>query len=670
VTVPHKIKNELDRLRAELHRHNYLYHTLDKPEISDAEYDRLFDELLELEKQYPEAVTPDSPSQRVGAPPLDMFQTVAHSQMMMSLGKVNTREECAEFIARLGRIVKDDSVEFQFTVEPKLDGLAVELIYENGVLTRGLTRGDGIRGEDVTANLKTVNTIPLRLHGSQPPQLIEVRGEIIIGKSDFEKLNRARMEAGEELYANPRNTAAGAVRQLDSKITASRPLVFFAYGVGTYEGVALTGQIQTLDYLRDRGFRINPLISRCDNLGDVSAYYDSLLEKREDEDFEMDGIVVKVDDFVLQQRLGAVSRSPRWAVAWKFPAVEETTVVEDIIAQVGRTGIITPVAALKPVRVGGVEVRRASLHNEDEVNKKDIRIGDTVVVRRAGDVIPEVVKSIPAKRTGKEKKFVFPSSCPVCGSHVERAPGEAFHRCTGLSCPAQLKERIAHFAAKAGMDIDGLGTRYIEQLVELGMVKDPADLYFLTADDLLKMERMGPKLADNLLTAIDTSRRPDLPHLLAALGIPGIGSHLADVLAGEFGTLDGILAAEQETLENTPEIGPISAANIIGFFADRNNRGVIDKLKTGGVVFPTARKKKTGAKWTGKTFVLTGSLAGMSRDEAKQKIAAAGGKVTGSVSKKTDVVIVGADPGSKLDKAQRLGVTIWSEEQFTEQLGE
>jgi len=670
MAVPKDIEKKIASLREQLHHHNYRYYTLDSPEISDQEYDRLFDRLAELERQYPQAVTPDSPTQRVGGPPLEAFETVTHRLMMMSLNKVTTGEEFDEFVARSRRFLGDESVEVHFTAEPKLDGLAVELIFEHGVLVRGLTRGDGVRGEDVTANVKTVRTVPLRLRGGTHPSLMEVRGEVIIGKSGFAELNRKRLESGEELYANPRNTAAGSVRQLDSKVTASRPLAFFAYGVGTCEGIELTGQWQTLEYLGACGFRINPHVKYCRTTREVHEYYAALLARRDAEDFEMDGIVVKVDDFALQERLGEVSRSPRWAIAWKFPAVEATTVVEDIIPQVGRTGVITPVAALRPVRVGGVEVRRATLHNEDEIAKKDVRIGDTVVVRRAGDVIPEVVKVIVSKRTGAERTFAFPRVCPVCGSRVERAPGEAFHRCTGLSCPAQLKERIAHFAARGGMDIEGLGPRYIEQLADLGLVKDPADLYTLRMDDLLNMERMGPKLAENLLRAIDASRSPDLPHLLAALGIPGIGAHLASVLALTFGALDKIMEADEQTLQDTPEIGPIIAANIVGFFNDANNRRVIEKLKAGGVVFPTMKKTRAGGKWTGKTFVLTGTLANVPREAAKTKIAALGGKVAGTVSRNTDVVIAGKDPGSKFDKARELGIMIWDEEQFLAEWGE
>lgn len=669
MAVPQDILREISRLREQLDEHNYRYYTLDKPVISDQEYDRLFDRLSTLEQQYPGTLTPDSPTQRVGAPPLAAFATVAHSQRMMSLSKAMTREELLEFEERLKRLINDESVRITYTAEPKFDGLAVELIYEDGVLVRGLTRGDGTRGEDVTANLRTVRTIPLRLRGNDPPAVLEVRGEVLIGKQDFEALNRQRAQTGEELYANPRNTAAGAVRQLDSKITASRPLAFFAYGVGRYTKVELSGQKQTLEYLRKCGFRITPHLRVCKTLDDVFAFYDSLLAVRDTEDFEMDGIVVKVDDYALQRRLGEVSRSPRWAVAWKFPAVEATTIIEDIIAQVGRTGVITPVAVLKPVRVGGVEVSRASLHNEDEINNKDIRIGDAVVVRRAGDVIPEVVKPIPERRTGKEKKYSFPKVCPVCGSHVERAPGEAHHRCTGLSCPAQLKERITHFAAKGQMDIDGLGAKYVEQLVDLGLVRDPADLYFLDTDKLMRLERMGPKLAQNLLAAIDKSRHPKLANLITALGIPGIGEHLAEVLAATFGSLDGIMAADLETLQNTPEIGPIGAANIVGFFAEANNRRVLEKLEKGGVEFPSMETAASEGEWSGKTFVLTGGLTTMPRSEAKKLITVRGGRVSGSVSPKTDIVIAGTDPGAKFDKAQKLGITIWDEQEFLVRIG-
>ncbi len=669
MVVPFDKERRISQLCAEIKRHNHFYYVQDNPIISDEEFDQLFDELLALEKQYPETVTPYSPTQRVGAFPLDSFGMVMHNERMLSLSKVTTREGVTEFLARSRRFLKDEEIQIDLGVEPKLDGLAVDLQYVSGKLARGVTRGNGIIGEDVTNNLKTIGSIPLELRIDDPPTNLDIRGEVIIRKSDFAELNRKRLKAGEELYANPRNTAAGAVRQLDSRITASRPLVFFAYGVYDPER-KLISQMQTLEYLRECGFRINPHLRLCTTVDEVFDYYDSLLATRDSEDFEMDGVVVKVDDYALQRRLGEVSRSPRWAVAWKFPAVEATTIIEDIIAQVGRTGAITPVAVLKPVRVGGVEVRRASLHNEDEIHNKDIRIGDAVVVRRAGDVIPEVVKPIPERRTGREKKYLFPAVCPICGSKVERAPKEAFHRCTGLSCPAQLKERITHFAAKGGMDIDGLGAKYIDQLVDLGLVKNPADLYFLGVDDLEKMERMGPKLAANLLAAIDKSRRPKLPNLLAALGIPGIGEHLAEVLAAEFGALEKIMETDAETLENTPEIGPIGATNVVGFFADANNRKVIERLKRGGVVFPVKATAAVVREWSGKTFVLTGTMTAMPRGEAKKRITARGGRVTGSVSKKTDFVVAGADPGSKYDKAQKLGITIWDEKEFLARLGE
>ncbi len=669
MNIPKDIQAEIAELRKELHYHNYRYYTLDDPVIADAEYDALLDRLLELERKYPELVTPDSPSQRVGAPPLPAFETVAHRQRMLSLGKVNTAEEFHEFVARMGRQLGEPQEAFPVVTEPKFDGLAVELIYDDGVLVRGLTRGDGVRGEDVTANLRTIKSIPLRLLVASAPPLIEVRGEAIIGKQDFDRLNRQRIAAGEEAYANPRNTAAGAIRQLDSRVTAARPLVFFAYGIGVVEGKVFTGQYAALDFLREAGFKITPHLRLCSSSEEVEDFYQQMSSERDTSDYEMDGIVIKVDSFAIQRKLGDVSRSPRWAVAWKFPAVEATTVVEDIIPQVGRTGIITPVAALRPVQVGGVEVRRASLHNEDELNKKDIRIGDTVVVRRAGDVIPEVVKPIPEKRTGTERYFAFPTSCPVCGSAVERVPGGAFHRCTGLACPAQVKERIIHFAGKSGVDIDGLGEKLIEQLVERKITTDPSGLYFLTKDTLLGLERMGPKLAENLLEAIDQSRHPTLPRLLAALGIPGVGEHLATVLAESFGSIEAVQQASVERLQETPEIGPIVAENIHSFFRDDNNLRVLQALRDGGMAFPTSKTTSSAGSWKGQTFVLTGTLDHFTRGSAKEQIVARGGKVTGSVSKNTSVVIAGENPGSKLDKAQKLGVTIWNEEEFTRQLG-
>jgi DNA ligase (NAD+) len=668
-----KINKKARELREQVNYHNYLYYVLDSPEISDAEYDRLFDELVKLEKKYPELVTPDSPTQRVGAPPLTEFATVKHTLPMLSLSKATTEEELSDFHRRVMELSGIDEKKIEYTAEPKFDGLAIELVYKDGLLVQGSTRGDGYVGEDVTQNLKTVKTIPLKLLSKKTavPRLMEVRGEVILTKSEFERLNKHREKSGEQLFANPRNAAAGSVRQLDSRITASRPLASFIYGIGTVQGKKFYNHHQSILFLKELGLRISQDVKLCKNIEEIKEYYNRILAKRDKLDYELDGIVIKVNDFELQRKLGELSRSPRWAVAWKFPPQQETTKIKDIRVNVGRTGALTPVALLEPVRVGGVEISRATLHNEDEINKKDVRIGDAVLVQRAGDVIPEVVMVIKNKRTGKEKKFVFPEKCPVCGSRVERPPGEAVHRCTGIACPAQLKERISHFACKGGMDIDGLGYKFIEQMVDLGMVKDPADLYYLTEKDLLdKMERTGPKLAENLISAIRKSKNPDLPHLIFALGIRNVGEHLASVLAREYRSIDNLAKQSIEDLSSTFEIGPIVAESIYNFFHDQKN------LKKAGVKFPETSefgptgKIKTGATpLSGKTFVLTGGLDSFTRDEAIRIIEEMGGRVSSSVSKKTDFVIVGKDPGSKLTDAQKLEIKTINEEEFKELIG-
>ncbi len=670
--IDEKISKKAWELREQINYHNYLYYVLDSPEISDAEYDRLFDELVELEEKYPELVTPDSPTQRVGAPPLEEFKTVKHSVPMLSLNKATTEEELSDFHRRVMELSGIDEKKIEYTAEPKFDGLAIELVYKDGLLVQGSTRGDGYTGEDVTQNLKTVKTIPLKLLSKKMtlPRLLEVRGEVILTKSEFERLNKNREKSGEQLFANPRNAAAGSVRQLDSEITASRHLTSFVYGTGRVEGKKFSTQFETIQYLKNLGFHLSQEMKLCKNIEEIKEYYNRILAKRDKLDYELDGIVIKVNDFELQRKLGELSRSPRWAVAWKFPPQQETTKIKDITVNVGRTGALTPVALLEPVRVGGVEISHATLHNEDEINKKDVRIGDTVLVQRAGDVIPEVVMVIKNKRTGKEKKFIFPEKCPVCGSKVERPPGEAVHRCTGIACPAQLKERISHFACKGGMDIDGLGYKFIEQMVDLGMVKDPADLYYLTEKDLLdKMERMGPKLAENLISAIRKSKNPDLPRLIFALGIRNIGEHLASVLVREYRSIDNLARQSIEDLSSTFEIGPIVAESIYNFFHDRKNLKVLEKLKKAGVKFPETKIKTQPTPLSGKTFVLTGGLDSFTRDEAKRIIEEMGGRVSSSVSKKTDFVIVGRDPGSKLTDARKLGIKTINEEEFKELIG-
>jgi DNA ligase (NAD+) len=663
---------EMAALRRKIQRHNYRYYVLDDPEISDAEYDRLFDRLLELEKGYPGLVTPDSPTRRVGAPPLDRFPAARHRVPMLSLGKTNDEEGFRDFhrrVRQLGEITDEGA---EYVVEPKYDGLAVELVYENGILTAGSTRGDGYTGEQVTENLRTVRSIPLKLRQTDesPPPLLEVRGEVIMYRSDFEKLNRRRAQNEEPLFANPRNAAAGSVRQLDSRVTASRPLSLFAYSVGSVEGRRYRTHWEALEDLRNLGFRINEHTRRCRRIEEVIAYYHDMVRRREELDYEMDGIVVKVNDLTLQSKLGELQRSPRWAVAWKFPAREETTRVLDIEVNVGRTGALTPVAILEPVHVGGVTVSRATLHNEDEVRRKDVRVGDTVVVRRAGEVIPEVVSVITSKRAGRPRRFTMPTRCPVCGSPAVRIEGEAVTRCSGLSCPAQLKENIFHFAGKWAMNIDGLGYKLIEQLVDRELIRDPADLYHLTRDDLLRLERMGEKLADNILKAIESSKEPELDRLIMALGIRNVGEHLASVLAGEFRSLESLQAADGKRLEGVPEVGPVVAESIRAFFGNEKNLQVLEKLRRGGVTFPVQRAASGPQPLAGRTFVLTGALDGMTREEATSALERRGGRVTSSVSRKTDAVIAGRDPGSKLDRARELGVRVLDEDGFKNLLTE
>lgn len=664
-----KVRDRIQELREQINYHNYRYHILDSPEISDAQYDRLFDELMGLEKEYPELVTSDSPTQRVGATPLEEFQTARHSLPMLSLNKATSEADLPDFHRRVLELSKESEKKIRYTVEPKFDGLAVELVYEGGVLTLGSTRGDGTVGEDVTLNLRTIKSIPLRLRGDPNPDLIEVRGEVIMNKEDFTRLNRGREEIGEPLFANPRNAAAGSVRQLDPRITSTRPLNMYAYGTGRVEGKVLTNHFDSLIFLKQFGLKISRYVELCESVDQVKEYYQRILGLRNDLPYEIDGIVIKVNEFTLQERLGELSRSPRWAVAWKFPAQQEHTRIRDIIVRVGRTGALTPVALLEPVRVGGVEVSRATLHNEDEVKKKDVRIGDTVVIQRAGDVIPEVVKVVESKRTGNEKRFTVPDRCPVCGSKVEKQEGEAIHRCTGMNCPAQIKENFAHFASKAAMDIDGLGYKFLEQMVDKEIIRDQADLYFLKKEDLMKMDRMGHKLAENLLIAIDNSRNPNLNNLIYALGIRNVGYHLAGVLTKHFRSIDNLAKQSIEDLTKVHEVGPIVAQSIYNFFQNPKNREVLETLKKGGVKFPVEKADVEETSLSGKTFVLTGGLDSFTRDEARTIIEGLGGRVASSVSKNTDFVVVGRDPGSKYDAALRLRLKTLNENDFKNMIG-
>ncbi len=649
--------------------HNHRYYVLDNPEITDAEYDRLFDELTQLETQHPDLRLPDSPTQRVGAAPATEFRSVKRAVPMLSLNKAIVPEEFDDFDRRVREGLAGDRDTIEYVTEPKLDGLAVELVYEKGILTLGLTRGDGVVGEDVTANLRTVKTVPLKLHDSAA-KLIEVRGEIILTKSDFAKLNREREVTGEELYANPRNTAAGSVRQLDPTMTASRPLRFYAYACGRIEGVTVNNQWELLRFLASVGFVTTPESKMCYQRDEVMKRYEQLNGQRVALDYDIDGMVVKVNSWRQQQKLGELSRSPRWAIAMKFPPQQEETVVEDIVVQVGRTGTLTPVAHLKPVRVAGVEVKRATLHNYDEVMRKDIRIGDHVIIQRAGDVIPEVVKPLVTKRTGKEEQFAMPDTCPVCGSHVIRPEGEANHRCPNSACPAQVAERIIHFASKSGVDVEGLGPKLIEQLLATALIHDFADLYFVKQDDLVNLERMAEKSAGNLLAAIEKSKQADLEHLIVALGINNVGEHVASLLAERLGSIDALSKATVDVLGSIEGIGPIVAQSIREFFDNEHNQEVITKLRRAWKTFPEYHVSAGPKPLAGKTFVLTGGMEKYSRDQAKKKLQALGGEVVSSVTKNTDYVVVGVDPGSKYQQALKLKKTILSEEEFLKLIGE
>jgi len=659
-------RKEIQKLTDKLHYHNHRYYVLDDPVISDAEYDRLFDRLSELESEFPQLKMPDSPTQRVGAAPSEKFEQVKHSIPMLSLGKVTSDDEFRDFVRRVETDLEGDTEKIEYVTEPKLDGLAVELVYENGILTMASTRGDGFTGEVITDNIRTVRNIPLRLLSDNTPSKLEVRGEVVIKKDAFIELNRKREEIGEQLFANPRNAAAGSLRQLDPKVTASRPLFMFAYSVGVVEGLRedMHKHYDTLQYLRDIGFSVSELVKVHVSPEEVEKRCAEFIEIRETLSFDVDGMVVKINSYRQQQKLGELSRSPRWAVAWKFPPEQATTIIEDIGVQVGRTGILTPVAHLKPVRVGGVEVRRASLHNEDELRRKGVRIGDTVLIQRAGDVIPEVVKPIFDKRTGSEKDFEMPITCPACGSDVHKDPDGVYIRCINPSCPAQVVERIIHFVSKSGVDIDGLGGKWIEKMVDMEMIKDAADLYYLKSDDLLKMDRMGEKLAQNILNSIEKSKKPDLPHLINALGIRNVGEHLAQVLAREFHSLENISIASVDTLSAINEIGPIVAQSIWDFFDLDETKDFIRRLKDSGMVFPVEDAPKGPKPLEGQSFVITGTLEKYSRSQAKKKLESLGARVVSSVSKKTDGLVVGANPGSKLDKAQQLGIRIVTEDEF------
>jgi DNA ligase (NAD+) len=658
-------KRKIEELRRELGHHNYRYYVLDDPIISDTEYDKLMRQLADLEEAYPEFFNPNSPTQRVGAKPLAEFSTVTHTIPMLSLANAMTAEEVTDFDRRVKKLLGVQEVEY--VMEVKIDGLAVELVYESGNFVLGSTRGDGYAGEDITHNLRTIRSIPMKLIESSSipiPRRLEVRGEIYMGKKEFQDLNKRRELSGEPLFANPRNAAAGSVRQLDSKITATRKLNIFCYAAGEVTGVNFATHLQFLDYLKQWGFRVNPhpYTRLCKNFEELFEQYNYIQAIRKEIPYEIDGTVVKVNRLDYQDALGTVSRSPRWAIAYKFEAQEEVTIIKNIIVGVGRTGALTPVALLEPITVGGVEVSRATLHNEDEIRRKDILVGDTVIVSRAGDVIPEVVRVVKEKRTGAEQPFTMPEKCPVCGEEVVRPAGEAIRRCVNISCPAQIKGSIQHFASKRAMDIDGLGEKLVEQLVDQNVIKDVSDLYYLRKEDLISLERIADKSAQNIIDAIKASKKRPFGRFLYALGIRHVGEHISTLLAERFKDINALKAATEEELKNIPEIGPEVCNSITAFFSDTKNRRTIATILEAGVELGYVSDH--GKPFEGLIFVFTGALERMEREEARKAVEALGAKTSSSVNRKVSYVVAGHDAGSKLDKARELGLAILTEDDF------
>lgn len=656
------VQARLEELRRQIHYHNYRYYVLDSPEIGDAEYDRLFRELQALEAKYPHLITSDSPTQRVGAPPLEEFGTVTHLHPMLSLSNAFDESELRAFDKRVRNLLGNvPSVDY--VCELKIDGLAVCLGYENGVLVSAATRGDGTTGEDVTQNVRTVRTAPLRLLGDNVPSgTIEARGEVYLPKKEFARINAEREAAGESLFANPRNAAAGSVRQLDSSITARRKLDLFAYELRGPEGI--TDHWSALGLLRQWGFKVNPAAKLCHGIDQVSEYCLTWGERKHDLDYEVDGVVVKVNRLAEQERLGYVSRSPRWAVAFKFPAEQAVTTVMDIEVSVGRTGALTPVAIMQPVFLAGSTVSRATLHNEDEAARKDVRIGDSVVIQKAGDVIPEVVTVLKEKRTGKEKAFRFPTTCPVCGGPARRAEGEVVRRCENPACPAQVQQRIEHYASRGAMDIDGLGPAIVDLLVRNNLVKDAADLYRLKKEQLVTLERTADKSAQNLLHAIEASRQRPLAKFIYALGIRHVGEHVADVIAAHVHDVEGLLNASAETLSTVYEVGPVIAKSVEEYVRNPETRQLVERLLEVGVRPEPAEAPVRAGVVSGKTFVFTGGLTTMTREDAEEKVRSFGGRAISSVSKKVNYVVAGENPGSKVDKARALGVAVITEQDF------
>ncbi|MFN7017836.1 MAG: NAD-dependent DNA ligase LigA [Fimbriimonadales bacterium] len=659
-------------LRRLVEYHNYRYYVLDQPEISDEEYDALFRELQQLEAQFPEFITPDSPTQRVGAPPLSAFPEHAHRETMLSLDNAFSEEELLAFDQRVKRFLDlPQGADIEYTCELKIDGLAVSLTYEEGVLTVGATRGDGVRGEEVTPNIRTVRQIPLRLRSEDslfdaPPRLIEVRGEVYLSHQEFERINHERVQAGEPLFANPRNAAAGSLRQLDSRITARRRLRFWAYGVGYCEGIEFATQWDILQQLKRWGFPVNPHTRLVKTIHEAIEFCRTWSRRRAELDYATDGVVIKVNRIAWQRQLGATARAPRWAIAYKYPAAQAITTLLEVRWQVGRTGVLTPVAIMEPVQVGGVTVARATLHNIDYIREKDIRLGDRIVIQRAGEVIPEVVSVLTDARDGDEIPIEPPTLCPACGARVERAEDEAALRCINLACPAQIVERIRHFTSRNAMNIEGVGDKWVQRLFELGYIKDPADLYSLHQhrDALVQLERSGEKLVSNLLNAIEKSKQNPLERLIFALGIRHVGEHAARLLAEHFGSLDALMNAREEQIRQIHGIGPETAREVVEFFARSENRAVIEKLRRAGVRMEAERKERKATPFAGMTFVFTGELQSYTREQAEALVRELGGRATSSVSKAATYVVAGPGAGSKLQKAQELGIPVLDEAQF------
>ena len=662
-------EKRIAELRREIEEHNYRYYVLDDPVITDAEYDRLMKELIDLEEAFPDLITLDSPTQRVGGEPLPFFEKVEHSVPMLSLGNAFSEEDLMEFDRRIRRTAGLDRV--RYVCEPKIDGLAVSLRYENGVFVRGATRGDGQTGEDITQNLRTIRSLPLRL---RRPVTLEVRGEAFLPKGEFQRINAQKEKRGEPLFANPRNAAAGSLRQLDSRLAAERALDIFLYGIGWMEGEEVPRtHAESLRFLADLGFKVNPEWRSLERIEDVMAYVEEWRQRRADLGYEIDGVVIKVDDLALREILGTTAKSPRWAIAYKFPAEEAVTILRDIEINVGRTGAVTPTALLDPVTLAGTTVKRASLHNEDIIRNKGILLGDHVIVRKAGDIIPEIVGVLPERRTGEERPYRMPEHCPECNSRLVRLDGEVALRCINPQCPAQTREGIIHFVSRGAMNIEGLGEKVVTQLFQAGLVRSVADLYYLKKEDLLPLERMGEKSVSNLLASIERSKQNSVERLLFGLGIRFVGSKGALILARHFGHLDRIMAADREELESISEIGPKMADSIVTYFAKPEVREVVERLRAAGVnlSYKGPRPEATAeSPFAGKTVVLTGTLEHFSRKEASERIEALGGKVTGSVSKNTDLLIAGEKAGSKLKKAQELGVRVIDEHTFLEMLGQ